>query len=244
MNRNIPRSVPSWRLGSGSGAESRGYRTIAYGQADARWLAVADFFATAFGNKHCQKPQGLLEAMASCGTIWIKPDKVFICDRPKFAKFDERGNLNCEDGAALEYRDGTGFFYLNGVPVFKQYIETPADQLNLEDVLKLDNAAMRMAVMQKFGFTRLLATARHRLISEANGNSLIEFKLGAKPPFEYLRALRVKWQDKTGAKETILQVPRLRGQFGADRPENINDCEHVRRWTLGWPKEALAVAET
>jgi hypothetical protein len=32
-----------------------------------------------------------------------------------------------------------------------------------------------MAVIKKVGFTRLLATSRHRSLSEADGNSLIEF---------------------------------------------------------------------
>lgn len=57
------------------------------------------------------------------------------------------------------------------------------------------------------------------------------------------RALQLTWQDKTGAKETFLPVPRLARQFGEDCPEDVN-CEQVRRWTLGWSKEAMAVAET
>ena len=51
--------------------------------------------------------------------------------------------------------------------------------------------------------------------------------------------LSLPWQDKTGEKETMLPVPRLARQFGEDCPDNVNDCEQVRRWTLGWPKEAL-----
>jgi hypothetical protein len=61
-----------------------------------------------------------------------------------------------------------------------------------------------------------------------------------KAPYLYLRALRLK----TGAKETMLSVLRRAAQFGEDCPDNINDCEQVRRWTLGWAREAIAVAET
>jgi hypothetical protein len=59
-----------------------------------------------------------------------------------------------------------------------------------------------------------------------------------------MRMLHVKWKDKTGDRETLLSVPRLQSQFGADRPANCDSAEQVRRWTLGWPKEALAIAET
>jgi hypothetical protein len=50
--------------------------------------------------------------------------------------------------------------------------------------------------------------------------------------------------DKHGKKETVLPVPRTKEQFGYDYPDNINDCEQVRRWTLSWPKDVAVVAET
>jgi len=185
-----------------------------------------------------------MQAVASCGFVWVKHDKVIYCDRPEIAKFDDQGRLHCEDGPAIQYREGTWFSCISGVPVPIKYIETPADDLKLDEVLKERNDAVRMAVIKKFGFARLLATARNRIVLEAEGNSLIEFKLGSTAPYEYIRALRLKWQDKTGAKETMLPVPRLATQFGEDCPENVNDCEQVRRWTLGWPKDAIAIAET
>jgi uncharacterized protein DUF6745 len=251
MNRNVARSVSPWEIPREQEKRVPGsspLRWITYGQRDAPWLATVDYFATVMGNDHCQKLTGLTQAVASCGFVWIKPDRVIDCDRPDIAKFDDQGRPHCEDGPAIVYgRDGERwrFFYLNGVPTPKKYIETPADDLKFDEVLKEPNSAVRMAVIKKFGFARLLATTRNRIVSEAEGNSLIEFKLRIGDQHnEYLRALRLKWQDKTGAKETMLPVPRLAAQFGADCPANINDCEQVRRWTLGWPKEAMAVAET
>jgi hypothetical protein len=93
----------------------------------------------------------------------------------------------------------------------------------------------------KYGFERMFKTVKHRVVSRAGENALIQFSLESG---EFLRALHLKWRDKTGNKEIFLPVPRTLRQFGADRPTNVNDCEQVRRWTLGWPKEALAVAET
>jgi hypothetical protein len=104
-----------------------------------------------------------------------KQDKVIYCDRPELAKFDDRGRLHCEDGPAIQYRDGWGYYYMSGVPVPAHYGKTPADEIKLDEVLKLQNSDVRMAVIKKVGFTRLLATSRHRSLSEADGNSLIEF---------------------------------------------------------------------
>lgn len=242
MNRNIPESASIADLVEIS-QRGPGPRRITYGQGDAPWLALADFFATVCGEEYCQKLTGLMQAVASCGFLFIKPDEVFFCDRPAVAKFDDRGRLHCEDAPAIQYRSGLGLYALNGVPIPKKYIETPAEQIKFEDVLKEENTEVRMAVLRKFGFARLLSSIPHRVISSANGNALIQFKIAGRWP-QFYRVLHLKWQDKTGPKETILPVPRTPREFGTDRPDDLNDCEQVRRWTLGWPKDALAVAET
>jgi len=90
------------------------------------------------------------------------------------------------------------------------------------------------------------------VVSKANGNSLIEFTFGRRNRRsgadssgpEKFRALHLTWQDKTGSKETILPVPRTKQQFGRDRPDDIDDCEQVRRWTLSWPKDVEILTET
>jgi hypothetical protein len=243
MHRNVARSLQGGLIGVLEG-ESPGDRHLFYGQADADWLAIADYFATVHGNEHCRKFEGLMQAVASCAFVWLTPDKVVYCNRPEIAKFDDQGRLHYEDGVAIKYRSGLGWFFLNGVSTPKKYIETPADQINLEDVLQEKNNEIRMAVLRKFGFNRLLSRVPNRVISRAGDNALIQLKYGDKTWPTYFRVLHLKWHDKTGPKETILPVPRTLREFGADRPDNINDCEQVRRWTLGWPKEALAVAET
>lgn len=129
----------------------------------------------------------------------------------------------------------------------EKYILTPADQIHFGDMIKERNAAVRLAIIKKFGFRRLMDTIRYRVISRADGNSLMEFTIhptGKRSWVPRFRALQLTWQDKTGAKETFLPVPRLARQFGEDCPEDVNSCEQVRRWTLGWSKEAMAVAET
>jgi hypothetical protein len=57
---------------------------------DAPWLAIVDYFATVHGNADCLKLTGLLQAVASCGFIWLTPEKVVYCNRPDLSRFDER----------------------------------------------------------------------------------------------------------------------------------------------------------
>jgi hypothetical protein len=57
MHRNIARSLALWRIGEIEEAKEdireRHGRRIVYGQSNARWLAIVDYFATVHGNPHC-----------------------------------------------------------------------------------------------------------------------------------------------------------------------------------------------
>ena len=253
MARTVARAPGVWMFASPL-PEERGDRRWqhyhSFGQRDAHWLAIADFFATVCGNEYCQKLSGLCLAVASCGVVWLHSNEVICCERPEIAKYDSRGRTHCEDGPAIKYPDGSCIYALNGVQIPKKYIETPADQIDLTEVMEEENSAVRMAIIQKFGFARLLETVHHRIVSQNGGNSLIECTLKPQTKSRWqnvtvrLRLLHLRWRDKTGEKETFLPVPRLMREFRQDAPADVDDCEQVRRWTLGWPKEAIALAET
>jgi len=265
-------------------APSHGHQPpCCFGQFDAEWLAFADFFENAGGVKYRAPLSPLMRIVASCGLFWPGEGKVAFFERPNLIRHDDRMRLHCLDGPALQYPDGTTIYAIHGVSVPAKYISTPAAEINLADVLQEQNVEVRMAIITKVGFDRLLQAAQPRprgvpqtcpkcgehffaevsrrvkkivpeetrgpevvVVSQANGNSLLEIGIGKREWHRdnFIRFLHLKWQDKFGAKETVIPVPRRRREFGEDCPENINDCEQVRRWTLGWPKEAMAVAET
>jgi hypothetical protein len=204
-----------------------------------RAFAFVDFFVTKIGWFKSLKPW--LSVLASCNGIWFRKGTIVLMDTPEILHADDQARLHCENGPALRYRDGFEYYCLHGIWVPQQYVLTQADNISLTDVLQEPNAEVRLALINKVGFSRLVGTVRHWTISEAQGNSLIEFRIKG---VQFVRALHVRWQDKTGQKETVIPVPTRKSEFGLDCPEDIDDCEQVRRWTLGWPKEAIAVAET
>jgi hypothetical protein len=213
---------------------------------DLRPYALIDFFASRMPQnsrlaKDLRSVKEWLFLIASCNGIWILEGTLVFMDTPDIVRTDDRGRLHDEEGPALRYRDGAEYYFLHGIRVPKKYGLTQAGEINLPDVLAQPNAEVRLALISKIGFARLLGTVRHWTISEADGNRLIEFRVKGT---QLVRGLHVKWRDKTGEKETVIPVPNKRAYFGNDVPDDIDDCEQVRRWTLGWPKEALAVAET
>jgi hypothetical protein len=44
----------------------------------------------------------------------------------------------------------------------------------------------------------------------------------------------------------MMHIVNLRGglKTGVECPDNINDCEQVKRWTLGWTMDVDLLAET
>jgi hypothetical protein len=219
-----------------------------FGPADARHFALADFFRT---ERH-RRLEPFMATLQHCGSFVPYQRAVVFLERPSTFKLDEQGRLHSFDGPALVYRDGSANFAIHGLQVDRKWIETPADQISTTDVLAEANAEVRTALIAKIGFPRLLHETKHKVISKRKGNALIEFAFPGRkwapdrPGIASLRlrALHLTWRDKTGPKETMIPVPRTLRQFGDNLPDNIDSVEQVRRWTLGWPKEAIAVAET
>ncbi len=262
-------------------------QAISYGQDDTGSMAFADFFAKVCGVSLDERLTSVMRIISSCGYFvpGEDPDLVLLHERPGVLRLDDRKRPHCLDGPAIEYRGKLKVYAIHGVPVPQKYIETPAEQMDLMEVLQEQNAEVRMAVISKVGFSRLLKSMRLKeegkdfeqtcprcgehfsvempkrvttkkddsvdeavVVSKANGNSLIELRIRKHHPTRnggsWLRVLHLTWQDKTGPKETIIPVPRTMRQFGRDCPDNINDCEQVRRWTLGWPKDVEILTET
>ena len=142
---------------------------------------------------------------------------------------------------ACGYPDGWGVYALHGVRVPEKYVLTPADKMDPADVLKEQNAQVRMAVINKIGFARMLGKLPHKVVSEQVGNSLIEFDLNGQP----IRALHLRWAVKGGeAEETVLPVWRTKEEFGQYGPDDPDDFEQVRRWTLGVGKNDTIIFES
>ena len=225
-----------------------------YGYSTAREFALAEFFNTP---RH-QEYAAFLAAARACHSFVLRERAAVLFERPQEIHIDANGRLHNYDGPALVYRGAKPGHTIyrasfHGVAVSRKWMETPADQIEFAEILKEENSSIRAALLGKYGFERMLQNIAYKTISKMKGNALLEFVIPGrkweskeKPGIETLRMrmLHLKWKDKTGNRETLLRVPRIQRQFGDDRPANCNSAEQVRRWTLGWPKEAIAVAET
>ena len=171
----------------------------------------------------------------------MKTYKVTVDDYGTISWYNEKGQRHREDGPSIEYADGFKVFSWHGIRMPEKYIMTPSDKINPEEALSETNAEIRMAVIQKCGFQHFKKHLPTKTISQGHNCDLLEFKLGNDM---LVRGLHVRWTDKHASKETIIPVPGIKENFGVDCPDNINDCEQVRRWTLKLKQTDNLIMET
>lgn len=210
----------------------------AYGQYDANWLSLYDYFKEVCGLEHqVKKLSGIFKISKNAGW-WLPHEKIcWVSERPCLIKQDSRWNLHNYDGPALTYPDGWSIYAFHGVHVPEKYALTSSDEINIDEVLKEPSSEVRMAVLGKTGLSKALGKIDHQLIDSKNNNDLIEFNIENEP----VRGLVVRWTDKFSDKTTVLPVPRTieefkesfcDEEFPEDFPDDVNDCEQVRLSTF------------
>ena len=83
-------------------------------------------------------------------------DYVLVCERPIRLTVNETGALHNEKTMAIEYADGWGLYYLNGVCVPKELVVTDSEALSLDFFKKEKNADVKSEFVRKYGVERML----------------------------------------------------------------------------------------
>lgn len=221
--------------------------TYFWGQQDSYWIAFYKFCRDVIGIKYENKKSDILDLWGDVAesAMWFWPYEgiCIVSERPSVVRMDKRGRIHSLDLPAVSFRDGWSVYAIHGVRVPMKYIITAPDKIDPKEVLSESNAEIRTAVIKKCGFGRFRQHLKNNIISKANGNELIEFDLGNDMK---VRGLLLRWADKHDSKETVLPVPRTKEQFEktGDIPDDINDCEQVRKWTMGLKKSDQLIIET
>jgi hypothetical protein len=109
-----------------------------------------------------------------------------ISRRPKHIKFNSRGQLHNDGGAAIEWRDGWKQFYLNNVIVTEEIAVTPAEFLDPKLILKTNNADVKREIVRKIGIERVILKLGGKTIDSWNGYELLRLDISEmriKPTF-------------------------------------------------------------
>lgn len=113
---------------------------------------------------------------ARASWTWCYPNIAIICRMPKIWR-DESSNLHRDDGPALLYPSGLGWYFHHGVRVNKKIILHP-ETITKEEILNEKNEEVKRAMIERIGEESFVKMMKFEVISEDKFGSLIQTKLG------------------------------------------------------------------
>jgi hypothetical protein len=126
-----------------------------FGNHEAYWLAVYDYFHNEVGVKNLERIFPLLEVARTCGWVYCARDTAIVMSKPTFIRMDEDRRLHCETGAAIEYPDGFRVYAWHGVRIPGEWIENRA-ALTAQRALRVENMEQRRAACEIVGWVNII----------------------------------------------------------------------------------------
>jgi hypothetical protein len=138
---------------------------VMFGNHEAHWLSLYDYFQHEVGVKNLEKVFPLIEVAKSCGWVYCAADTAIVMDRPVHVKMDEQNRLHCENGPAILYPDGFTVYSWHGVRIPGEWIENKAS-LTAAIALKVENIEQRRAACEILGWVNILDALDSTVIDE------------------------------------------------------------------------------
>jgi len=162
-----------------------------YGQHDSSWLTNYLFYRLELGLIEETEPMvHLMELAKRVNWFWINDvhQTAIVCRKPKevvrgmnmFLSFqdsvsgetitEETAVLHRDLDMAIKFRDGTGLYFLYDTFIPEQeswIVTTPASEITMERILKIQNTDLRSVAIRKVGIERAFETiADKKVLSE------------------------------------------------------------------------------
>lgn len=110
-----------------------------------------------------------LDAMVGLAkhSFWMYPLSgiCLVCDRPLFYRFNERDELHCTDGPALEFPDGWSIWAINGISVTEQIVMHP-ETLTPQEIEGQRDVEVRRIMMERYGVEKFIKSVSASLIHQ------------------------------------------------------------------------------
>lgn len=118
-------------------------------------MSQLDFY-TELGYTINHEDYKLIQEVAnSCG--WIIPfERVCIlCDRPILLQFDQQQQLHGDGAPAIQWSDGTCYYYYHGTEISEYYGKIPISEWKPKWTITERNSEMRRLIIQVIGYQRM-----------------------------------------------------------------------------------------
>ena len=150
-----------------------------HGSMDADWLCFYDFLNVEFHDdvKDQIDPQIAQAQIARLAGWWIPFDiACFVSERPTVIARDDQRRFHSDDGPAIGYADGFGYYAWHGMNVPGQYIEQ-REHITIELVFAETNMELRRALVEIWGEDNFLRALNVEPIHRDEFGALYVFSL-------------------------------------------------------------------
>lgn len=210
-----------------------------YGQHEASWLGLYDFFW-----RHCpgvfdEGPDPLAGhklVARSAGWWWPMSDVCVATDRPIRLRADDAGRLHSEDGPAIQYAGDIPGYYWHGTAVDERVILRP-ETITLAEIRAEQNEEIRRILITRYGADRYIRDSGATLVHEDEWGALYSAPplVDSDPPYMAVRVENSTPEPDGTFREFWLAVhPEL-------RPLLRRDATNPNAPLLGEPQELTAL---
>ena len=141
------------------------------------WVGFYDFYHRTLGLSQAVKPiQSLRLLCRSLGAFCIYDNIAFLSDRPSNIRINSQRQLHCDGDVAVEYRDGSGFYFLNGVSVPEWLVMTRDTELDPAKIQEIQNAEVRREFVRKVGIDRIVYKLGGKVLDAKYGYELLSLQ--------------------------------------------------------------------
>jgi hypothetical protein len=190
-----------------------------WSQHEAGYMSWLAFFRRIANLPNTEKIEPLLHIAQSCGWVWFFDGAAIITDRPKTLKRDDENRLHCEDGPALEYRDGFAICAWHGTRIPKEWVEDKSS-ITAKIALTWENIEQRRVACEIVGWAKILRELDAKVI-DADGDPLIGTLVEVRLPDLDVPARFCRVQCGTGR------------EFAIGVPPDIKTAIAAQAWMVG-----------
>jgi hypothetical protein len=194
-----------------------------YGQHDASWLALYDFFRNELNlTDQTEKLNGLTELAKNAG--WFLPHKniCWVSERHCLLNRDENGRLHSLSQPAVLYPDGWAIYAVHGVRV-PDYVIISPDKITIQQIENEQNAEVKRVMIDQYGQQKYLLDSGAVLINKDKFGELYKKDITADEPLVMVKVKNSTAEPGGTFKDYFLRVP----------PE-CQTAEEAVGWTFGF----------
>lgn len=168
----------------------------------------------------------LVEFSKHCGSYFPYLEFMILQHRQAEMHIDDRGRPHNDKGMAIRYRDDTGVWAIDGIPVTEQIVMKP-ETLTVKDIKTQQNAEVRRIMRERFGEGRYLQETGAKVIQADFEGA----RKGAAP--------RVLMQDHENQRWLVGTDGSTGRCYYMRVPQTVNTCKEAHEAICGFKEEKI-----